>query len=289
MSRREAEAALAAGDLPAAGAKLIEAVRAAPGDAGLRAFLFEVSALSGNRDRAMKALELLSQLRPDSLDMTTDYQAALAAEATRERVFAGAERPDVFGGAREWTEKLAEALVLDSTGDAAAAAEARAAALAAAPASPGAVNGERFEWFADADTRLGPVLEAVMNGAYRWIPFEEIGALAVEPPKDLRDLVWTVAVLTLADGGQWPVLIPTRYPGSEGADAQIALARRTEWRALGPEELGHAAGLGQRLFAHGEVDTPILELRSLVFDHAADPDAADDDAAQTTDPQQGEG
>ncbi|HKK37171.1 MAG TPA: type VI secretion system accessory protein TagJ [Paracoccaceae bacterium] len=275
MSRREAEAALAAGDLSAAGAKLIEAVRAAPGDAGLRAFLFEVSALAGNGERAMKALELLGRLRPDSLDMTTDYQAALAAETTRDRVFAGAERPDVFGGARAWTDGLAEALALDSTGDAAAAFEARAAALDAAPASPGTVDGERFEWFADADTRLGPVLEAVINGAYRWIPFEEIGALEIEPPKDLRDLVWSVGVLTLADGGQWPVLIPTRYPGSEKAGAEIALARRTEWRPLGPEELGHAAGLGQRLFAHAEADVPILELRSLVFDHAADADEAD--------------
>ena len=31
-----------------------------------------------------------------------------------------------------------------------------------------------FEWIADADDRLGPVLEAIVNGRYYWVPFERV-------------------------------------------------------------------------------------------------------------------
>ena len=36
------------------------------------------------------------------------------------------------------------------------------------PAAP--IDGKAFAWMADADMRLGPVLEAVINGRYYWVP-----------------------------------------------------------------------------------------------------------------------
>ncbi len=281
MSLAAAEQALAAGDLAAAVQAAMAAIRAQPGDARLRAFLFELSCLSGDLDRAERALGVLEGLEKATVVMTVEYAAAIAAERTRRAVFAGDLAPDVFGGARPWTDALAEALRLEASGAAQEAADARARALDAAEAEPGEIvsaapgaepAAARFDWAADADTRLGPVLETVLNGAYRWIPFQEIAELTVEPPADLKDLVWTVGLLTIREGGQWPVLIPTRYPGSESAgDPALALARKTEFRELAG---GHAAGLGQRLIAHGEQDAPILELRRLGFDAGADAVAA---------------
>lgn len=266
MSRRAAEAALAVGDLAGARSALVGAIRAAPGDVALRSFLFQLSCVTGDWDRAAKQLDVVAQLDPAAMDLASDYRAAIAAEAVRSNVFAGRARPAIFGATAPWLDGMIAALAQDAAGESDAAADARAAALEAAPSRAGEIDGAPFAWLADADTRLGPVLEVVMNGAYRWLPFAEIARLEVTPPTDLRDAVWTVAMLTVTGGGEWPVLIPTRYPGSEASpDAAIALARRTEWIPLGGD---HAAGLGQRLLAHDRGDVALLDLRALSFEAA---------------------
>ena len=43
-----------------------------------------------------------------------------------------------------------------------------------APTAAGTVNGRRFEWIADADSRLGPMLEVIINGRYGWLPMASI-------------------------------------------------------------------------------------------------------------------
>lgn len=276
MSLAAAREALKHGDLDAAQARLVEAVRAAPGDASARAFLWQLACLRGDWGRALKQLDVLAELKPDALDLADDYRAAIAAEAMRRAVFAGAAAPAVFGGARDWTDLLAQALAREAAGEAEAAAQLRAQALELAPAEPGTADDVRFDWCGDADTRLGPVLEAVVNGAYRWLPMSEIAALEITPPSDLRDLVWTVAILTVAEGGQWPVLIPTRYPGAEAdPDPAIRLARKTEFVDLAG---GHAMGRGQRLLAHSAGDAPLMALRRLAFDRpeAAEPEPQGD-------------
>ncbi len=272
MGLQQAQEAVRRGDLDAARALLTDAARAAPADPALRAFLFQLACVDGDWPRAIRALDALAGLRPEALDLVTDYRAAIMAEATRAAVFAGRAAPDVFGGARGWTADLAAALAAEAAGDHEGAASLRARALDAAPAEAGAADGAAFAWIGDGDSRLGPVLEAVMNGAYRWIPFHELAALEIAPPADLRDAVWAVAVATFRDAGgegggaQWPVLIPARYPGSEAsADPAIRLGRRTEWRDLAG---GHAAGLGQREFIHDAGEIALLDLRSLAFGRA---------------------
>lgn len=264
MSRQAAEAALAAGDLAGSRAHLVEAVRSRPGDPALRSFLFQLSCVLGDWTRADKQLEMLGQLQPEALDMITDYRAAIAAEATRAAVMAGTIPPDIFGDPKPWAQDLAEALRAEAKGETAAATNLRSRALDAAPAVPGTLDGTGFSWLADADTRFGPLLEVVMNGAYRWIALSDLTALELTAPSDLRDVVWSVGIATFAEGAQWPVLIPARYPGTEATgDPALMLGRRTEWRALGAE--GHAAGLGQRLLAHEAGDVALLDVRALTL------------------------
>jgi len=64
-----------------------------------------------------------------------------------------------------------------------------------APATAGTIDGEDFDWLADADVRMGPMLEAIINGQYYWIPFQQIQAIRIEEPADLRDVVWMPAYL----------------------------------------------------------------------------------------------
>jgi type VI secretion system protein ImpE len=111
------------------------------------------------------------------------------------------------------------------------------------------------------------VLEVMINGAYYWMPVNRLARVEIEPPSDVRDLVWIPAQLTLANGGEVAALIPSRYVGSESVDdAQIRMARRTDWQQLDADTY---IGSGQRLISTDTVEIGLLELRELVINHEA--------------------
>ena len=139
----------------------------------------------------------------------------------------------------------------------AAAAELRAQAFDAAPATPGTINGKPFQWIADADQRLGPLLEVILEGKYYWIPFHRMRRIHVEAPSDLRDLVWIPAQFVWANGGEGSGHVPSRYARTENSDDDaLKLARKTEWPEMGN---GFNIGLGQRVLATDEEEHPLLE------------------------------
>jgi type VI secretion system protein ImpE len=187
------------------------------------------------------------------------YREVVRCELFRKEVFSGAKTPLILGEPQEWIAKLAESARLLGQGLVQEAAVQRAAAFEDAPAVPGSMNGEPFEWIADADVRLGPVCEAMLNGKYYWIPFERLSRIEIEAPTDLRDLIWVPASLTFANGGEQVAFLPARYPGSEGAhDDDLRLSRKTEWRDLGADT---HVGMGQRMLATDVGETAILEAR----------------------------
>jgi type VI secretion system protein ImpE len=170
----------------------------------------------------------------------------------------------IFGKPQDWIALLVEALKADMKGDAGRAAMLRERGFAAAPAAPGDVNGTPFEWIADADMRLGPILEVIVNGRYFWMPFSAISTLRIEAPSDLRDSVWTAGNLTLQNGGEFVTLIPTRYPGTPAeGDGAAKLARATTWTDVGSDVF---RGIGQRILATDQGDTPLMDLRALRMD-----------------------
>ena len=123
-----------------------------------------------------------------------------------------------------------------------------------------------FEWIADADSRLGPILELIVNGRYYWVPFSRISEIRLEEPEDLRDIVWAPAYLTWANGGETVGLIPTRYPGSEQSeDAHIRMARKTEWVEQADN---FYVGLGQRVLATDVEEYSLLNVRHIALDTA---------------------
>jgi type VI secretion system protein ImpE len=133
-----------------------------------------------------------------------------------------------------------------------------------------------FSWIADADSRLGPVLEAVINARYYWVPFSRLIKIQIEPPEDLRDMVWMPAHLQFENGGEAVALIPTRYPGSEtSSDGLIALARKTVWEETAPDV---HRGLGQRIIATDADDVPLMEVRTISITGSGEdaPDSAHD-------------
>ena len=141
-----------------------------------------------------------------------------------------------------------------------------AAAFEQAEAAPGTMDGTPFAWIADADPRLGPVLEAVLDGTYYWVPLQHVAEIKIDPPADLRDQVWLPVNFTWTNGGTSIGFVPSRYPSSAtAADPLLALARRTEWQEHGAPDDGWALGLGQRMLTTGDADVALLDLRHLVF------------------------
>ncbi|MEO8752431.1 MAG: type VI secretion system accessory protein TagJ [Casimicrobiaceae bacterium] len=244
-------------------------VRTSPGDARLRTYLFQLLAIRGNWERALSQLQVTAQLSPIALPMAQTYREAVRAEVFRAEVFAGRKQPSFLGQPPAWAGLLLESLKLLGEGHIAKAEAMRAGALEAAPASAGKIGDSAFEWIADADSRLGPVCEAIVDGKYVWVPFENLAGIKVEPPTDLRDLVWSAAHLRFTNGGDTVALIPSRYPGSEASDdTAIRMARKTVWRQVGEETY---VGTGQRMWATDGGEFPMLEARAITL--AAGPDA----------------
>jgi type VI secretion system protein ImpE len=269
----DAAALLREGRLEDALTELQANIRRSPADARLRVLLFQLLALSGQWERAGNQLGVVGELDAKAAAMVQTYRTALACEAFRAAVFAGEKTPLVFGDPEHWLALLLQALTHTAHGRHEEAERQRAEALEQAPATCGELDGQRFDWIADADSRLGPVCEAIVNGKYYWIPFHRLRTIAIEPPEDLRDFVWMPARLTFANSGESVALIPTRYPGSEAqADAALRMSRRTDWT----EASGNTyIGLGQRMLATDAAEYALMDVRRIQLDTAA-PDAPTD-------------
>lgn len=257
----DAQALLKAGD-PQGALKLLQnEVRARASDPKLRVFLFQLLCVLGQWERAATQLELCGELDAGALAMVQTYREALQCEALRKQVFAGTKVPMIFGEPEAWLALLLEALLRDGRGQAGEARQLRDQAFEQAPSRRGTLDGKPFDWIADADMRLGPVLEAVVNGRYYWVPFDRLGRIDIEAPEDLRDSVWMPAHLQFSNGGEAVALVPTRYPGSElSEDGLLNLARKTEWLEPLPE---FYTGLGQRVFTTDAGDFSLMDVRSI--------------------------
>lgn len=249
-------------------AALTEDVRARPTDSRQRVFMAQLLCVLGRWERALTQLDVAAELDALAVPMKQVYGDAIRCEALRAEVFAGRRTPLVLGEPPAWLALLAESLRLGGARESDQAEVLRQRAFDAAPGLAGhlqdAYGTHAFAWLADADMRLGPVLEAFVHGRYYWVPFERLARVRIEPPEDLRDAVWMPAHLDLRPEGEVLALIPTRYPGSElSKDGALALARRTEWSETAP---GVWRGLGQRVLTTDQGDHALMDVREIVLD-----------------------
>ena len=261
MSLDAAERSVREGDLTGALKLLQDEVRQHPAKADLRVFLFQLLSVLGEWERARTQLGVAADLDAKTLAMAQMYREALNCEQLRAEVFAGRKSPVIFGEPEAWLALLIESLLSESRSGPDAAQSLRSQAFEAAPASAGSIDGQAFEWIADADMRLGPVCEAVINGRYYWVPFARLARIDLEAPADLRDVVWMPAHFEFANGGEAVGVIPTRYPGSEAdQDAQVRLGRKTVWAE---QSAGVFTGLGQRILTTDVGEHPLMDVRSI--------------------------
>jgi len=248
-------------------AELQKSIRSDASNPKLRVHLFQLLCILGDWQRALSQLQVCAQLDAKALPMAQAYREAIRCEAFRTEVFAGRRVPQVMGKPPAWIGLLIDALRLDASPDSArGAADLRAQAMEDASATACTIDNVRCDWLTDGDSRLGPVCEVIANGQYYWLPFESCAAIKIEPPSDLRDLVWSPAELTLPNEGRVPAFIPARYP--ETAQTRQAHAddlkrgRVTEWTE-------HSSdiwfGLGQRVWMSNTGEHPILDTREILI------------------------
>jgi type VI secretion system protein ImpE len=233
-----AQALYEAGRLDEAIEVLGAELRDEPTDARRRTFLFELLCFAGAFERAGKHLEIVAGASPEAGMGAWLYRSALHAATTREEMF----RAGAFPG---------------DTGP--------------APVS-GTLNGRPFESLQDADPRLGARLEFFAAGEYTWMPLQHLASVAIEPPRRLRDLLWTPATVQTGPGFErlelgevlLPVLSPLTYQDTEDT---VRLGRMTAW----VEDDGLEFPLGQKLFLVDGEEIPILEIRELEITASSTP------------------
>ncbi len=248
-------------NLPDALSRLEDQIRSDPANAKHRIYLFQLLCVLGRWDRALNQLNVLEEMDSSSIPMVGTYREAIRCEALRAEIFAGQRSPVIFGQPEKWTALLLESLRLTADERYPQAEELRSQAFEAAPATSGTIDGENFEWIADADSRMGPILEVIINGRYTWVPFHRVCRIDIEEPTDLRDMVWLPSHFVWANGGELVGLVPTRYPGTEaGEDDQLKLSRKTEWIEAGA---GTYIGRGQRMLTTDAGEYAVMNIRRI--------------------------
>lgn len=230
----DAERLFKEGKLGEAISSLQEELRSDPQDVLRRTFLFELLCFQGQFDRAQKQLEVIESADPASYLGTTWFRQVLRCEIDRQEMFRKSDIP---------------------------------VRLETDVAGPGTLNGEPFKTITDADPRIGPRLEMIAGGRYVWIPFSELAAVRISPPKFLRDLYWAPAeVESVATEAGEPneALLPAMTALSwQNADEMVRLGRLTEWTEL---DTGEETPTGQKLLLVDDEEFPLLEVRELTFD-----------------------
>lgn len=251
------------GDLNSSLESIQNEIRANASDVKSRIFLFQLLVILGQWDRAAKQLDVIANMDISTLPMVNDYRTAIECERYREDVFLGKNDPVFMGKPDEWQALILQSLKLTAKDKDNDSSLIRNQALEMAPTIAGTINSEAFEWIADADSRLGPLLEVFVEGQYRWVPFTNIKRIAIEVPENLRDFVWVPAHIQWASEGESFVFIPTRYPFSAEQDDQLALSRKTVWVDHGEDSF---AGFGQRLLTTDLNDYSLLDIRDIFFE-----------------------
>jgi type VI secretion system protein ImpE len=252
-------------------ASTTETVRKQPANARERWLLVQLLCLDGEWERALKQLQTWATLTPDGEPRAQLHRGLIQSEMFRAEVFAGLRTPGSIDPLPAWVNILLQANAKLGEGKLAEADALREAALNDAPATRGeSEQMGAFEWLSESDTRLGPVCEMAVAGGYRWIPFNEMKSLILTPAATLTDLVWRPITAILRNATVLRGYLPTRYPDSEIASADIKLARKTEWTNVGKTGV---IALGQKTWTTDQNDFGLLEIGECRFTHESD-DAA---------------
>jgi type VI secretion system protein ImpE len=262
-SMTEAKVKLDEGDLAGAIASAIQTVKHNPTDASARIFLFELSAFSGDWDRAEKQLDAIGHQDANSAIGSVIYRHNFQNERERINVFEHSSKPGTITATPSYVEELVRAVDLVRREEFGQARELLDKVEEERPAFPVEVNGQRYEDLRDYNDLTMCVFEAFFKDNYIWLPFEEVSSIEFLERKSLRDVYWPQAKVELVNGSSGEMFFPALYVNSwKSSDDQLRLGRSVDWRDLGSDIY---VGEGVRLFWMDGKEMPALDVQKINF------------------------
>ena len=130
------------------------------------------------------------------------------------------------------------------------------------PQAPGTSTGNLSNGLQMRIPALGPVIEVILNAKYYWVPFQQIRAITIPEPRDLRDKVWLPAAVHLDKRrpGPRPDPGPLCGFGELRGPADSTRAKDGMDRELAD---GVHRGLGQRMLATDQDEYALMDIREI--------------------------
>jgi type VI secretion system protein ImpE len=251
------------GDLAGAIAAAIESVKKNPTDVSARIFLFELSAFSGDWDRAEKQLDAIGHQDGNAAIGSLIYRQNFHNERERMNVFEHSSQPGSITQMPAYVGDLVQAVDHVRRGETAQARELLDKIEEERPAFAVEIDGTKFEDFRDYNDLTMCVFEAFLKDNYVWLPFEEVVSVEFLERKSLRDIFWPQAKVELTNGSVGEMFLPALYVNSwKSDDDQIRLGRAVDWRDRGDEVY---QGEGVRLFWMDGKQKSALDVQTIRF------------------------
>jgi type VI secretion system protein ImpE len=209
-----------------------------------RWLLLEVNALRGAWEPAQAQAAALVVLDPGRAGVYQVYERLAALMVHREAVWRGEQAPRCLNSGWLLWEERASLLIRLRDGDRRELAGLQRLDGPHGKGLSGQCDGRSFTSCTDRDARFAFGVEAMMEGEYWWLGWQEIQRIQLAGTgRKLRDLVWRPVMLSLRGGGVRQAFVPARYPGTEAtSDRQCSWGAKPCSGALRAVNWGRGRG-----------------------------------------------
>jgi len=251
-----------AGNLAEAIQAATDEVKRRPSDTSPRGLLAELLCFAGDFERADKQLDAISSLDPATALGVSLFRQLIRGEQARQQFYTDGRLPEFLEPPSPRLKSHLDASIRIREGRPAEAAALLDEAEQQRPELPGTCGTRPSADLRDIDDLTASFFEVITStGKYYWVPMERVESIEFHEPARPRDLLWRRTHMIVRGGPDGEVFLPAIYAGSHtAADDRIRLGRMTEWD--GGENVP-IRGKGQRVFAVGEEDVSILELKQI--------------------------
>lgn len=244
---------------------LIAKIKVEPTNIELRFQLVKLYCFQADWDRAYKQLPLILSIEKEATRQVELFKNLLLSERLREQVLRGERTPcGLEGTLPEWCNFLHQANECYGRGKFENGEQYRQKALVEANAEAGSAETQGlFSWLADGDDRIGPILEFITAGGYRWVTLSEVQQILINPPSGMLDMVWAKTAITLTTGVAINGYVPARYPLTHQEEGQIKAGLVTNWI---PEGQWRHIGQGRKMWITNNRQFSIFESGIINFE-----------------------
>jgi len=260
----QAESLFKSGQLTEAVDAQLSFVKKNPSDTHARFFLAELASFQGDWDRVDRQLDAIAAQDSKVAMLPMLFRQLVRAEILREQVFFEGRAPELVVSLAQDCQLQLEACTALRLGQYEDCKQLLERADSERQLLHGTCDGKSFETLLDADDRLRGIAEILTaSGKYFWVPWNSIQSLEFSKPERPMDLIWRKASISVKDGPEGEVYIPTRYPQPNSWTDEERLGRTTTWVE---HANGIVTGVGQRTLLVEEDGIPLLEIGQIIMD-----------------------